>query len=123
MSTFSSGYSLNASSKGAPSRAANQLAVPSASSMNMPANSRKNSNISHASKTSVDLVDKDEAIADFDGDVPLELETFQAPDFNVGKLVSGLTDSLIAQSKEGGGGEQCYPETSKNLPYTIHPFH
>ena len=34
----------------------------------------------------------------------LELSTFQATDFNVASIVSGLTDGLIAQEKMEGGG-------------------
>lgn len=83
----------------------NSLAVPTPSRPY--AGSRKGS---HASGASVDLTDgdgyyADKGIAELDADVPLELDTFQAPDFNVGRLVSSLTDSLIAESKQGGGGE------------------
>lgn len=35
----------------------------------------------------------------------LDLNTFQATDFNVATIVSGLTDHLVAQSKLDGGGE------------------
>ncbi|KAK9897374.1 exocyst complex component Sec10 [Cystobasidium minutum MCA 4210] len=81
----------------------NSLAVPTPSRPY--AGSRKGS---HASGASVDLTDgdgyyADKGIAELDADVPLELDTFQAPDFNVGRLVSSLTDSLIAESKQGGG--------------------
>jgi len=82
---------------------AGSLAVPSA----RPAGSRK---ASHASGASVDLTDGDgyygqQGSGEQDPDVPLEIDTFQAPDFNVGRLVSSLTDSLITASKQGGGGE------------------
>lgn len=39
-----------------------------------------------------------------EGDLPLDLATFAAADFNVTALISSLTDGLIAQSKEEGGG-------------------
>ena len=37
--------------------------------------------------------------------LPLDLSTFSASDFNVTALIGSLTDGLIAQSKEEGGGE------------------
>lgn len=83
---------------------AGSLAVPPAG---RPSGSRQGS---HASRGSVDLTDGDgyygqDANGEQDADVPLELDTFQASDFNVSRLVSSLTDSLIAKSKQGGGGE------------------
>lgn len=45
----------------------------------------------------------------------LSLATFQQPDFNVARIVSGLTDGLIAQSKHEGGG--AFPSQSYSCPY------
>ena len=39
-----------------------------------------------------------------DHTLSLVLDTFQATDFNIASIVSGLTDNLIAQGKEEGGG-------------------
>lgn len=79
------------------------LAVPTPA---RPGGSRKGS---HASANSVDLGDGDgqygqQSMTEIDQDLPLELDTFQAPDFNVARLVGSLTDSLITASKQGGGG-------------------
>ena len=80
------------------------LAVPAPA---RPAGSRKGS---HASANSVDLAADGDAyygqqsMTEQDQDLPLELDTFQAADFNVARLVGSLTDSLITASKQGGGG-------------------
>lgn len=105
MANYSGEYPQNTSASNFNSSKAGGLAVPA---LARPAGSRKGS---HASGASVDLTDGDgyygdKGVIELDADVPLELDTFQAPDFNVGRLVSSLTDSLIAESKQGGGGEK-----------------
>jgi hypothetical protein len=101
MAAYSGDYSHNIGAAKSSSLAVPQAGRPAPSS-------RKASHASGVS--SIDLKDGDDYYAEGangeqDADLPLEIETFQAPDFNVGRLVSGLTDSLIAQSKQGGGGE------------------
>lgn len=109
MAGYQSGYSPHSASPNTYSSGkAGSLAVPPARPA--AAGSRKGS---HASRASVDLSDADgyygqAGSLEQDPDVPLEVDTFQAPDFNVGRLVGGLTDRLIAESKQGGGGELCY---------------
>lgn len=104
MAGYSGDYPQSAGAGRSNHTKAGSLAVPSA----RPAGSRKGS---HASGVSVDLTENDGyygqgGAGEQDADVPLELDTFQAPDFNVGRLVSSLTDSLITASKQEGGGQR-----------------